>query len=58
MKCCFCKKEIRLSEKYDLFGCDGSFIHEDCKEAQYKEMDRVCSMTDTEFKEWFIPSMD
>ncbi len=55
MKCTYCGKEINTSnEKYDLFGCDGDFIHEKCKDKQYKQMDKVCSMTDEEFGEWIL----
>lgn len=51
MKCCFCKKEIL----YDgiLISCDGDFVCDEvCKRGFYKEMDKVCSMTDKEFYSW------
>ncbi|MBO8161085.1 MAG: hypothetical protein H0Z24_05565 [Thermosipho sp. (in: Bacteria)] len=53
MKCVYCGKEIKqFSEDYELFGCDGDFIHTKCRPKIEKEMDRVLKMTDKEFYEW------
>ena len=55
MRICFeCKKEIKLSEPYELLGCDGDFIHVTCKEAWNRKIDRINSMSDKEFIGWML----
>ena len=51
MKCSFCKKEIKGNGK--LISCDGDFVCDDkCYKAYKAEMNRVCSMSDSQFKAW------
>lgn len=53
MNCCHCNKEIKEhSEEYELFGCDGDFIHKKCRPEINKEMDRLGNMSDKEFYKW------
>lgn len=53
MKCTYCRKEINeYKEEYELFGCDGDFIHKKCKPLINKEMDRLATMSNKEFYSW------
>lgn len=52
MKCCVCNKEIKPGEKYKPFGCDGNFIHSDCKPILEKGMEIIKNMSDEEFANW------
>lgn len=53
IKCSYCKKEIK--GRGLLLNSDGDFVCDsNCKELFHKEMDRVCSMTDNQFKRWML----
>jgi len=54
MKCCQCGKELNeFTAK--LISCDGDFVCDDkCHKAFNKEMDAVCSMSDSEFENWML----
>lgn len=54
MKCMHCKKEIKLTEKYSLFGLDGDFIHDDCKSKLYEQIEIINKMEDEEFEYYMI----
>ena len=50
MKCCACNKEIYNGK---LVSGDGDFVcDERCEKKLYKHMERLSTMTDTEFKQW------
>lgn len=53
MKCFYCNQEIhKYKEEYELFGCDGDFIHKKCRPFINEEMNRLATMSDKEFYNW------
>ena len=51
MKCIQCKKEILYGGI--LMNCDGDFVCDTaCEKEFYDEMNKVCGMTDGEFRSW------
>ena len=53
MHCTQCRKEInKCSEPYEIWGCDGDFIHIACIPAAHKEMDFIADCSDEEFYNW------
>ena len=55
MICVHCGKKIKeYSEKYELWGVDGDFIHTKCKKAHEREIDRVVKMKDEKFVSWLV----
>ena len=53
MKCSACRKEIKGNGNGKLISCDGDFVCDDkCYKAFKAEMDRVCSMSDSQFEAW------
>ena len=52
MKCSACGKEIYSGK---LISCDGDFVCDDkCHNAFLREMDAVCSMSDSQFESWMM----
>ena len=55
MKCVCCKREIKEWEcKHENFGCDGDFIHKECRPIMNKKMDNLANMSDNQFYNWMI----
>ena len=52
MKCCYCNKELKHSDNYEPFGCDGDFIHVKCLPQMEKYMNKINSMSDDDFIRW------
>lgn len=58
MKCIQCEKVIGYFDKYEWHGCDGDFIHTDCKKDYEKKIDTICNMTNEEFYSWMgVPDL-
>lgn len=52
-KCVCCKQEIKLCQgKHELFGCDGDFIHKECRSTMNKRMNNLANMSDKQFYNW------
>jgi len=52
-KCVCCKREIKLwKNKHENFGCDGDFIHKECRPKMNKKIDNLANMSDSQFYNW------